>query len=765
MSHSTSIRSASASAILALLLVLLTPLLGLAQSPAASRPNDPSPALGHAQVIAHGVATLPRGDLAWRLRLDRAPLPNRAVPEPRPAGFVAADAGVVAIAAANGDVLSRVPPGEAAWLPPESPQAVISLERQPVAYLDFGVVRATEPSARDLVGSAFPAPPGQAYDIVLLRDVLTRGEESDLATVNGPAFLYVSSGRITLEDARGAEIDLAAGDVAEFTGNAVAVGTGRNPASFLVAMIGPEVPRAVELRQQTPVPPPVQPTMAPALTPTPTPQPTATPVPTASPTATPLPPTATPTATPLPPTATPSPSPTPQPTATATPVPTVTPTPAPTATPTPAPEPGVIAIAARICPAGYPGADFAADCTDPAAAVPFVLAAGHAVIDTINADEAGDVRFTGVIPGSYQVGADIPGDFAASQVECFNAFGDRVGQPQELNQIGLDIAAGDDIACDWYIVPENARGLVDLSVLIRACPEGMTPEDLVLTGEACPPAPAGTMLTLMSGGEQLGPASALPDAWQWSALEPGAYGLDVAALPPGFADAQLDDQPCCGVDGDFSIDLAGEQAEESRTLYLFQPAEPEPEPAPDTSVTVDIAMCPAGMSVETLDSAACSPAPAGTSLSLFVGNEQVEAATAEDAQWVWQGLPYGPATLVVNAVPEGTATFSLNQRTCCNIEGGLDVSVSEETPHTGYTFYLYPPPPPVVEETPEPEAAADVPQDAPEAVEVSDVDPDGDGLPSTDEAFFQTDPDNADTDGDGVDDAAEIAAGTDPLQP
>jgi hypothetical protein len=207
-------------------------------------------------------------------------------------------------------------------------------------------------------------------------------------------------------------------------------------------------------------------------------------------------------------------------------------------------------------------------------------------------------------------------------------------------------------------------------------------------------------------------------------------------------------------------------AEERRTLYLFQPAVEQEQETPDTSVTVDIATCPPGMDVNTLDPAACGPAPAGTSLSLFVGNEEIPAVTEEDAQWTWRGLPYGTATLILNAVPEGTATFSLNQRTCCNLEGGLDVSVSEETPHTGYVLYFYPPESaaPEVADTPVPDEAAE-PQETPEVVEVSDVDPDGDGLPSTDEEFFQTDPDNADTDGDGVNDAAEIAAGTDPVEP
>ena len=70
--------------VLALLLLILAPFVTLAQSPATSRPNDPSPAQGHAQVIAHGVAPLPRGNLVWRLRLDRAPLPNRAEAQVRP---------------------------------------------------------------------------------------------------------------------------------------------------------------------------------------------------------------------------------------------------------------------------------------------------------------------------------------------------------------------------------------------------------------------------------------------------------------------------------------------------------------------------------------------------------------------------------------------------------------------------------------------------------------------------------------------------------
>ncbi|MFT4040216.1 MAG: thrombospondin type 3 repeat-containing protein [Thermomicrobiales bacterium] len=916
-------RLVSLCAVLTLLLAMVLPVTAQAQAP-VTRPNDPSPAIGGQQVIAHGVVALPPGDLVWRLAIERAPLPNRAEAMPHPPSFVAAETGVVAITSASGALTDRVPPGEAVWLAPGAPQAVVSLERQPAGYLDFAVVPANQPAARDLVGSAFPSPPGQAFDVLLLRDVLARGEESDLASVTGPAFLYVTSGRLAIDDPTGAHVELEAGDVAEFMGEAVATGLGRAPASFLIAMIGPEVPRTVMLRGQSPVAPTVAPVRTPTPPPPPLPTATATPTrvpPTATATPTRVPPTATPTrvpptatplptatATPLPtatatplPTATATPAPTatatplptatvtPLPTATATPLPTATATPQPTATPspTPTPAPGSVAIDAAICPAGYAGTDFAADCTEPAADVTFVLAAGFGVIGATVSDAEGRAAFADIIPADYQIGVDLPGDFVSSSAACRNTAGDELASPLDTNLIALPIAPGAAITCDWYIIPDNAKGTVDLDLRIMACPEGMTPETMM--GDACEPAPAGTLLTLTRDGVQFGPATVQPDIWEWDDLEPGDFGLSVTGLPPGFALFQLDDQPCCGDADDFTVTLSGDAGLETRTLYLFraqpelsltiaiaacppgmdgasldpaacepappgvgltltgdagpvvptvaeatswrwqeltpgsygldvstlpdaydavqlddtpccsgdadfsvllpkgagdaqrtlylfQPAAEPPDDVPDTSVTIDVAMCPAGMTVTTLDPAACTPAPDGTSLALFVGNDQLPEDTAEAAQWNWRGVPFGPATLVINAVPEGTATFSLNQRTCCNLDGGLDVSVSSETPHTGYILYLYPPAPfdepdattpePEPEAEPEATAAPEVEATAtPEFVAVSDVDPDGDGLPTTDEEFFHTDPQDADTDHDGVNDAAEIAAGTDPLEP
>jgi hypothetical protein len=453
----------------------------------------------------------------------------------------------------------------------------------------------------------------------------------------------------------------------------------------------------------------------------------------------------------------------------------------------------------------------------------------------------------------------------------------------------VSLEAGDDILCNWYIVPVDARGEgASLTVDIRACPEGMTPE--TLAGDFCDPAPAGTTMTLRLDGEPVGVGSATASAWTWNDLGPNSYSLDVNSMPPGFVELQLDDQRCCGSDADFTIQLPEGIVDARRTLYLFLPAAPEstlsiaalscppgmtgdtldaaecepapsgvdlsllldgdlvppatvadanweweelgpfryglnvdapdpffefqlddqpccaansdftiqfpkgpvdlerslylfqpeelvplPQPVADGSVSVYLSACPPGMTFETLDTAACVPAPPGVSLSLMADGVPLGVSTVSSELWTWEGLEYRTFDLFVNAIPEEFDDFSLTSRRCCNARGALDVETSAETPDTGYTLYLYQPegsvPLPEPEPEPEPEENL-VPSPEPEPEASGEpvsplivVDPDGDGLPTTDEeGFFHTDPDNPDSDGDGVSDPQEIAAGTDPLE-
>lgn len=747
------------------------------------RPNDPSPAQGHVAVIAHGVETFPVREVAWQISTERAALPNRSTATYRPPGFVLADEGAVAVADRNGLLLARMAPGEADWMPPDRQTAIVSLEQQATSYFSIALLPAADVSDADaaLASQPFTLPRDATFDVVLLRDALNRNDESDIDTGNAPGLLLVTSGTVTVEEANGDTVDLAAGDAEEIDGEAVVVGASRTLATFVVAQLGPQVPNRVTLRGG------VQPTVAPAATATPTstplatstPTPTGTPVPTATATPTSTPTataTAAPTNTPTP-TATPTATPTPTATATATatpsPTPTATPSPTPTATPT---VPAAVAIASFICPVGYEGSDYAVDCVEPASGVVFILSAGNAVVQSAPAAADGGVAFADIAPGEYVLAADVPGDFASSRVRCLNASGDDIARRHETNQIALTLESSDEIACDWYIVPEDARGedlASSLTVFVRGCPEGMTPENLV--GDVCNVAPPGTTFALSLDGETIEPVTATDGAWVWEGLGPNRYDLDVTAIPDGFSDFQLDDEPCCGTTGDFSIQFPRGPIDSNRTLYLFVPEPtptPTPEPVENGSISVFVHACPPGMTVETLVEDACGEAPAGASLSLFADDVPQGVTSVDNALWIWGGLPYRSFDLFVNALPEGFDNFSLGVRECCNARGALDVATSAETPDTGYILNLYQPgeaaapPESESESEPEAEAEAESEQVVADAVEspLAAVDPDGDGLPTSDEeGFFQTDPNDPDSDGDGVNDAQEVAAGTDPL--
>src|SRR5215212_3748959 len=284
---------------------------------AVGQPNAPSPAQGHVAVIAHGVEQFQAREVAWQITAQRAALPSRSTAAYRPAGFVLADAGVVAVADRNGLLLARVAPGEADWIPPDRQTAIVSLEQRATSFVAIALLPAADVSDADavLASRAFTLPRNAMFDVVLLRDALNRNDESDIDTGDVPGLLLVTGGTVTVEEGNGETVDLAAGDAAEIDGEAVVVGTSRTLATFVMAQLGPQVPDGITLRSGE------QPTVAPVATATPT----RTPIPTSTPAVT-----STPIAT-----ATTTPS----PTATSTPSPTLTSTPLPTATPAPTQPP------------------------------------------------------------------------------------------------------------------------------------------------------------------------------------------------------------------------------------------------------------------------------------------------------------------------------------------------------------------------------------------------------------------------------------------
>src|SRR5262245_52094537 len=85
-------RTTAGSALVAMLvlgLLLVGPGGALALLQAAQ--DGPSPAQGHAEVIAHGVSQMPAQQIAWRVVIDSAENLDTAEPLSRPLGFALAD--------------------------------------------------------------------------------------------------------------------------------------------------------------------------------------------------------------------------------------------------------------------------------------------------------------------------------------------------------------------------------------------------------------------------------------------------------------------------------------------------------------------------------------------------------------------------------------------------------------------------------------------------------------------------------------------------
>jgi hypothetical protein len=373
---------------IATLFLSLPGTVAVAQAPPLE-PDDPSPATRHAQVIAHGVAPMPGDEIAWRFTDARAAPPTRADAEERPAGFILADEGVVALVDREGRRLARIAPGEAVWTEPGVARAVIGIERKAPDYYDITLVPATGLAEGDPVligGGPFIAPLGDAFDVDLIRDVLNRAQESAVSTGPSPALLLVTSGTVLVESSAGL-VEMTTGQAAQVGGDVVITGTSRAPAAFVVARIGPEVP-SLDTAEDSPLPG----------------------------------------------------------------------TPAPVAIPVTTAESASVTILASLCPIAYAGGNDVADCAAPASGVEISLISDDAVTASAQANEDGDISFTGIEPGHYTLSAERPAEFATSRIRCRNASGDVLTARTATNQITMALIDGDEVACSWYLVPAETQG-------------------------------------------------------------------------------------------------------------------------------------------------------------------------------------------------------------------------------------------------------------------------------------------------------------------
>jgi hypothetical protein len=228
---------------------------GVLLSPAAARQGDTgfSPGTGRAPVIAQGVVALPEGDAVWRTVRTRALLPDAAPFETRPLGFVLASSGPLLLVDAETGEQTRLGAGEAALVPAGTSQQRSSLGAAPVPYLAIELVPAAAPPlppADGIVlqpGQPFPAPAG-LHDLDLVSGTLTGGETLALPDSGSKNVILITGGAANVGRPGGEPVVLIAGEAASFSGDLeVSVAPGAadpgDGASFVIAVIGPEVPQ------------------------------------------------------------------------------------------------------------------------------------------------------------------------------------------------------------------------------------------------------------------------------------------------------------------------------------------------------------------------------------------------------------------------------------------------------------------------------------------------------------------------------------------
>ncbi|MGB3330055.1 MAG: hypothetical protein WBA46_13930 [Thermomicrobiales bacterium] len=266
------------------ILIAGTPVIqALAQ---AVGPAAPSPAQGHASVIASGIASIPEGAKRWRVLSQEATesFVYQVVPT---TGFIYSNGTPLIMVDVASARRQRLASGEAAFIDTSQQIGVSSVgARQQFMVLELGASGTQPTSPAQYVSGPFDATAGD-YDVALVRDVLAQDEEGSIPGGSMPTLVYAVTGTVAVK-AGDSSTTLNAGQAESFEGDLTITGQ-TGGATYVAAHIGARLSSAA-----TPAASPTTAPATPAATATATATTTPTTVPTQTPTATTAPsPTAT----------------------------------------------------------------------------------------------------------------------------------------------------------------------------------------------------------------------------------------------------------------------------------------------------------------------------------------------------------------------------------------------------------------------------------------------------------------------------------------
>ena len=327
------------------------------------------------------------------------------------------------------------------------------------------------------------------------------------------------------------------------------------------------------------------------------------------------------------------------------------------------------------------------------------------VVTTDDTLEDGELSWPALTFGTYTF-------TAPTQPEPFDDFlltdADGVATPDLSVTIGPD--EPDVVRVLFNFQPEEvAEGEITLQV--RACPEGMTPETLV--GDVCDLAPEGYEVTITE--DATGETLTLADAevvdgtfvFSGLAVRPGEGDTDTGnftvtetTLPPGYSEYLIvGELPEPSADS-YLVVLTSDAPEELVTIYNFTTEDVATPPGDDDgagigSVTIQVATCPEGSTPTSFDPTACAPASEG-GFEVFLYTPDGGALTLDDAVTdgatvTWTDLPAGTYFVEITGFPAGIgAAIATDAATATNNANAYEAVVAEGDPDVGLNFYLFP---------------------------------------------------------------------------
>jgi Bacterial TSP3 repeat len=203
-----------------------------------------SPASGHAQVIAQGVAPMP-DEAVWRVIFHSIDPGSAAELSAGGPGFILVDTGGVVVE--EGERSTLLAPAEAAFHASPSSRLIPIGERPTGVFaLDLVSPDAADDAADGIpvyASDPFQAPDG-IRDIDLVRDLLEPGESTTVIGNSAPVLVLVTLGALRVEATDGSTASLRVGEAGTFSGDVVLTAEGQVPSTVIAAVIGREAPVA-----------------------------------------------------------------------------------------------------------------------------------------------------------------------------------------------------------------------------------------------------------------------------------------------------------------------------------------------------------------------------------------------------------------------------------------------------------------------------------------------------------------------------------------